>query len=201
MKYDAILVDIGNVLMTFDFLPAMKELAPSFGDDFEAPFELLMEKKDDFERGLLSETEYITWASDILRFTGTHDEFKTAWNSIFTPNQLMWNDLKISMELGLKHVIFSNTNAIHAPWLMKNCPLLPKFDGYVFSHQVGAIKPQAPIYQYAIEQFNLDPSKTLYIDDLLPNIIQGQEWGLHSHRYDPKNHSAFKRWFDEKLDA
>ena len=68
------------------------------------------------------------------------------------------------------------------------------FDGGVFSHEAGSIKPDDRIYEVAFETYSLNPKETLYIDDLPDNIATGERLGLTSHRYDFSDHGALEQW-------
>jgi putative hydrolase of the HAD superfamily len=58
-------------------------------------------------------------------------------------------------------------------------------DPVVISGEIGLRKPQAAIYEHALEQLDLPASRVLFIDDAEPNIIGAQAVGLrallHTH--------------------
>ena len=91
-------------------------------------------------------------------------------------------------------ILFSNTNAIHCPWLFETYPEFSLFDGAVLSFETGFLKPRSEIYQYAVETYGLVADSTLYIDDLAPNIATGRQFGFHCMQYDLRDHAAFERW-------
>ena len=78
----------------------------------------------------------------------------------------MWQRVRQLTADGHRLILFSNINAIHAPWIYDEFPEFPLFDGAVFSFETGFVKPQPEIYQYAIDDHGLVPAETLYIDDL-----------------------------------
>jgi len=111
----------------------------------------------------------------------------------------MWDTAKKLRAEGHRLILFSNTNAIHCPWVFEAFPEFSLFHGAVLSYEVGAIKPQPEIYQHAIEKFSLTPENTFYIDDLPANIATGQEFGFQTHQYHLTNHAAFEHWLSQKL--
>jgi putative hydrolase of the HAD superfamily len=189
------LIDIGNVLLAFDFEPALKTLVPGTTPaEASRKVEKMLARKDDFESGRIGEDEFISWASAKLGFAGTPDEFRAAWNSIFVPVDDMWAVVRELRATGITLILFSNTNPIHAESFVNEFAIFAEFDHAVFSHEVGAIKPDARIYQYALETHGLNPQKTLYIDDLAENIAAGREFGLRCHQYDYRNHARLTDW-------
>ena len=129
MKATHALIDIGNVLLAFDFGPAMGKLAAvDSTSSVEERVGRLLARKDDFESGRLGEDEFISWASDQLQFKGTPDEFREAWNSIFVPIDEMWTTIRELKAEGLTLILFSNTNSIHASSFSQEYEIFTEFD-------------------------------------------------------------------------
>ena len=199
MTPQAALIDIGNVLLSFDFESALKRLVPEDAPDPMQRIESLLERKDEYETGRIPEDEFIEWASGKLGFTGSADTFRDIWRSIFEPIPVMWKTMERLKQQGLRLYLFSNINSIHGPYVLESYPVVKHFDGRVFSYEVGAIKPDPAIYNIALEQHGLDASTTLYIDDLPQNITTGRSLGLPSHQYDLHRHEDLERWLEELL--
>lgn len=188
------LYDIGRVLLDFDFESSLSRLLPPDCTDPQERLGHLLDRKDEFEAGAITEDDYIEWALGVIGSRATHEEFRHAWRRIFTPNEPMWKNVRELSASGHRLILFSNTNAIHCPWMFETHPEFSLFDAAVLSFEIGAIKPHPPIYQHAVDVHDLDPAATLYIDDLPDNIATGREFGFHCHQYDLKNHSAFEQW-------
>jgi glucose-1-phosphatase len=188
------LYDIGRVLLDFDFEGSLARLLPEGCNDLDARLARLLERKDDFEAGLIDPEEYTTWALGVLGSHATRGEFRNAWQNIFTPNPPMWDCVRHLSERGHRLILFSNTNAIHCPWVFGAYPEFSLFHDAVLSFETGSIKPRPEIYQHAVDAHDLDPGTTLYIDDLPANIATGREFGFHCWQYDLRNHSAFQNW-------
>lgn len=52
-------------------------------------------------------------------------------------------------------------------------------DGAIWSYQAKAIKPEKKIYQTLIDTYHLDPSRTIFLDDLKENIDAAASFGIH----------------------
>lgn len=193
------LFDIGKVLLDFDFESSLKTLLPAGRPAPSAALSELLEKKDEFESGLISVGDYTNWAIGILGSSATHDRFHHAWRNIFTPNTPMWKTARKLHANGHRLILFSNTNAIHCPWIFEKYPEFSIFHGAILSFEVESIKPQPEIYRHAIDTYRLIPGKTLYIDDLPANIATGDRFGFRTHQYDLTNHPAFEHWLQKEL--
>ncbi|MBK1854695.1 HAD family phosphatase [Verrucomicrobiaceae bacterium 5K15] len=191
------LFDIGNVIIGVDFQPALSKLIPAEVSDPESRFNALIERKDDFEAGRIEPDEYFTWAAEKLGFQGTQEAFLSAWLDIFEPNTIMWSTIEKLHADGHRLILFSNINNPHKDHLIQNHPIFEKFEGGVFSYQTGHIKPEPEIYQLTIDQWQLVPEQTAYIDDLPANIAAGQKAGFLCHQYDVARHDEFLSWLGE----
>ena len=193
------LFDIGKVLLDFNFETSLKSfLPPDHLDPASALSELLAEK-DEFESGRISVSDYTDWALAILGSTASHEAFHHAWRHIFTPNEPMWKTVRTLHANGHRLILFSNTNAIHCPWIFETYSEFSLFHGAILSYEVDSIKPEPEIYRHAIEKYSLTPSQTLYIDDLPANIATGKQFDFITHQYDLQNHQAFEQWLESQL--
>lgn len=195
----AALFDIGNVLVHLNFERELGKLLPSGTTDRAERLQGLLEKRDELETGALATADFITWACARLGFDGPPSAFRDAWNAIFAPIDAMWDVARHLNSRQLKLLLFSNTNAMHAEWLLAHYDIFGVFDAHVFSHEVGAIKPDPAIYHHAIAQHQLVPAETLYIDDLPANIATGRALGFRCHEYAFARHDEFAAWLTSEL--
>ncbi|BDS08788.1 alpha-D-glucose 1-phosphate phosphatase YihX [Oceaniferula spumae] len=196
-----ILFDIGNVIIGVDFLPSLRSLLPIGLSEADSNQRLdrMIERKDEFEAGRIDEDSYFSWCAETIGFTGSREEFLRAWVSIFDPNMPMWDTIHRLHEEGHRLILFSNINNPHKDFLMEKYPIFSKFEGGVFSFETGHIKPEPEIYQLAIDQWNLDPANTIYIDDLAANIAAGEKAGLRCHMYSMDSHDQFSTWLTQQI--
>lgn len=193
------LFDIGKVLLDFHFESSLAKLFPPETPDAVERLMVLLEKKDEFESGLIENEVYIPWAIERMGGGIEHAHFIDAWRNIFTPVEPMWRVVESLSAAGHRLILFSNTNGIHCPWIFENYAIFRHFPEAVLSYEAKSIKPDAAIYHHAIEKHRLKPSETRYIDDLGPNIETGRRMGFRSFQYDLKDHPAFERWLAVEL--
>jgi HAD superfamily hydrolase (TIGR01509 family) len=80
-------------------------------------------------------------------------------------------------ERGFKTFIFSNTNDLAVEHIRRNFCFFSDFDGYVFSYEVGAMKPLPRIYEAMETMAGKSGSDLIYIDDRPENIAAGAARG------------------------
>jgi HAD superfamily hydrolase (TIGR01509 family) len=78
---------------------------------------------------------------------------------------------------GFKTFIFSNTNDLAIEHVRHNFPFFANFDGYIFSFEVGAMKPQPKIYEALETLTGKRGAELIYIDDRPENIEAGAARG------------------------
>jgi len=135
----------------------------------------------------MDDATFVREAMAALEFRGTKEQFAAIWCEIFTQNEAMKRSLaplvgRVPMKL------LSNTNGLHKDYLLNMFDIFHAFDGGVYSHEAKCSKPGKDIFQISIQQLNLDPRLTLYIDDLEPNIATARELGFETHLYHHERH-------------
>ena len=49
-------------------------------------------------------------------------------------------------------------------------PIFPLLSGYILSSEVGVVKPEPEIYQELLKKYSLDPTESVFIDDIQANL-------------------------------
>jgi FMN phosphatase YigB (HAD superfamily) len=196
MKIEAAIFDIGNVLVPFDWQLAEQQIRLRIGNDTKEArdaFGLLQER---FEIGQVSAGVFLQSAIRILDFRGRSDEFAAIWNSIFSPNEDLEESI-VRLKESLPLYLLSNTSELHLTYLEERFQVLKHFADGVYSFRVQCAKPDRKIFEIAARQFGVTPSRTLFVDDLGPNIESASECGFQTIRYDWKRHAEFRKQLRE----
>jgi putative hydrolase of the HAD superfamily len=82
-------------------------------------------------------------------------------------------------EQSIKLYYLSNMPVPYARALERDNDFMTWFDGGVFSGDVQHIKPEPAIYQLLQTRHALEPSRTVFIDDLLGNVHAAKDLGWH----------------------
>jgi putative hydrolase of the HAD superfamily len=188
---DAYLFDIGNVIITFDFRISAGKLAGESAVPAEEILALVSPLTVDLELGRLGVDAFIAEASSRIGYTGTPERFREVFADIFELNEPMAAFIADLKAAGTPLFLLSNTNGIHAPFFEANYPVFGLFDGGIYSHEVGLMKPDPAIYERVKSDLRLDPQRTVYIDDNAANIAAGEAAGFLSITYEAKRHGEF----------
>jgi glucose-1-phosphatase len=175
----AIVFDLGKVLLDFDYAIAARRIAarsrtpPDQLRVFIDHSPLLFR----YETGLMSTDEFFAEVRRITGFAGARDEFSEFFADIFTGIPLMIDLHAVLRASGFRTFIFSNTNDLAVSHIRRRFPFFASFDGYIFSYEHGAMKPDAKLYEAVERQTGCRGPELLYIDDRPENVAAGAARG------------------------
>jgi putative hydrolase of the HAD superfamily len=190
----AILFDIGNVLLRFDYQKALNAMLLTSGTPVKQAARESEPLVLAYERGELDRETFLIQLAQIFKYFGTLDSLAAIWSDIFTPNQPMVDLVEAASEQCPLYLM-SNTSDLHMEHVGKRYPFFSLFRDGVYSYRVGKLKPDPAIYAIAVEQLGVTPSETIYIDDIQVNVEAGAQAGFVACHYDPDRHDAFARWY------
>ena len=198
MSRPAIVVfDLGKVLVDYDFSIAARRIAARSRKSPEEIRVLIEQSRFilDYESGRLTRGEFYEQVRSATGFGGTQDEFGGFFADIFTAMPEM-----IELHAGLRRRgvptwIFSNTNDLAIEHIRNNFPFFANFDGYIFSYEVGAMKPEAKIYEVLERLTGHRGPDILYLDDRPENVAGGaaRGWQAIRHETPEKTRAAVKK--------
>jgi putative hydrolase of the HAD superfamily len=84
---------------------------------------------------------------------------------------------------GHKLYFLSNMPEPYAVHLESSHEFFSRFSDGVFSSRVKLIKPEPAIYALAIERFGIEPSQTVFIDDVAKNVEMARAHGWHAIQF------------------
>lgn len=179
MALDAVILDLGNVLAFHDNARLFAEMARAFRTTPEAMKERLDGGLwDRVNRGLLPGDALRRELVQRLGAEVSPEAWFEVWNCHFTVNEPM-----VAMTQFLvgqvKLVLLSNTHDQHVAWLRPRLPVLEQFHGLVLSCEVGAVKPEKPIYERALAVAGVAPWKAAFFDDVKAYAAAATQVGMH----------------------
>jgi glucose-1-phosphatase len=186
-----IIFDYGNVIFNIDFTKvqqAWKQLGINNADKFyghreqDPVFNLL-------ERGEISVEDF---RNRIRELSGkpelTDEQIDGAWNTIFLDIPQGNHELLKQVKGKYRTFLLSNINAIHYnyvhSYLQKEFGMANNdelFEKVYYSHLVGKRKPEAEIFEQVLQENNLDPAETLFIDDSPQHLETAQKLGMQTY--------------------
>ena len=188
----AFLFDIGNVLLPFDFAPALARLRARSRATDEAAWERLASHRLGYESGGMDRAKFLAAVREEIGFVGDDAELTEIWGDIFTSNPPMDALVARLAAAGWPLWLLSNTCDLHVEAFMAKHRVFRHFRGAVYSHEERMMKPDAEIFRRAIRRFGLVPAETVYVDDLAPNVAAAAELGFAALEYDQARHGEFE---------
>jgi len=174
-----VVFDLGKVLVDFDYSVAIPRIAahstvpPAEVQNFFFHSQVLV----DYESGHLTRQEFFEAVRKATGFHGTIDQFGGYFADIFTPIPTMIELHAGLHQRGIPTYIFSNTNDLAIEHVRRHFPFFRDFDGYIFSYEVKAMKPDARIYAAMENLARRRGPEILYLDDRPENIAAGAAHG------------------------
>lgn len=190
-----IIFDYGGVIIDLDFGRTRAAFAQMGIDDL--PALMLQPRSNDafyqFETGHIGAEPFLNRVLQMLPPSYTADgdsvyRIVNAWNAMLGEIPTERLNLLTALKQNYTTMLLSNTNALHIAavdaYLRKahNVDSInPYFDKVYYSFRMGMRKPNADIYQAVLDENNLTPDETLFIDDNAQNIATAKELGLHTY--------------------
>lgn len=181
-----IIFDLGGVLLNLDMNKTLDAYKAMGIQNIESYFKI--GHADSFfklyETGDISDEEFIERIERLEGNTGTKKQILAAWNALllnFPASRVQW-----LQQLKHKHrlFLFSNTNALHMEHFQKvfkkdhGFEMDELFEKAYYSHLVNLRKPDHASYQLVLDENNLHPHETVFIDDALINVEAANEVGI-----------------------
>lgn len=140
----------------------------------------------DYEKGAIGDHAFRDFVRETYSISATDEDIDQAWNAMLRGIPAQKLDLLTRLQSEFQVFLLSNTNAIHVHHI--NEVMLPKgnekrtLDSYFhkayYSHRMGKRKPDAEIFEQVIEENNLVPEQTLFLDDYTVNIEGAKSVGI-----------------------
>jgi putative hydrolase of the HAD superfamily len=179
---EAIIFDLGDVFLNLNHqasVDAFKKLGLKvWTDDLKVAAIL-------FETGKIDEMQFM---ETIQKHIPNIDllEIREAWNAIIGDFPL--ERLEFLEKLRNKYDIFllSNTNPTHIDKFEHRVGLTfarefyAHFNKIYFSYEINVRKPDEAVFNLIIKQNNLNPKKTLFVDDTLEHIETAKSLGINT---------------------
>ena len=186
-----IVFDLGGVLVDLDFKGAINGLQ-------QAGFANVKEQLQAFDRegifqkfelGEMTAEEFRSAIRENSTVELTDEEVDNLWNAMLL--EIPREKLELILHLRGKYMVYllSNTNSIHWDYVCKNAfnyrgfRVKDYFEETFLSYEMHLAKPDKAIFEKVLQDANLLPEETLFIDDSEANCKGAEEVGIHAHHY------------------
>lgn len=177
-----IIFDVGKVLVKFEW----EKYLDSFGFEKEKRDKIarvVFESNTWNERDRGSEAEEYYVEQMIKEAPEYADDIREVMRRSGETIEMMdyaetW--IRYLKDKGYNVYILSNYSTYMLEETQNELTFLKYVDGAVFSCQVKQIKPEADIYQTLLKRYDLDPEKSVFLDDRPENCEGARKEGIHA---------------------
>jgi putative hydrolase of the HAD superfamily len=185
-----IIFDLGGVILNIDYNLSVEAFKKLGLNNFSEHFSQAQQKQlfDLYEKGQISSDEFRVALKKELGASVSHAQIDDAWNALL--QDLPVERLHLLQRLKNTHRTFllSNTNEIHILEFEKYLQstfglpnLASHFEKLYLSYKVGMRKPDAEIFELVLQENQLHPKETLFIDDSIQHIESAQSIGIQTY--------------------
>jgi len=182
MSIRAVLFDLGGVIVRTEFQAPRQKLAERFGMDYEDIEKIVFGggPNGSAARASLGQiTEEEHWHSVMKALKQPISEYERIRDEFFggdiVDRELLefLRSLKPKYKVGLISNAWSGLRAY-----IEREKFADVFDHMTISAEVGAAKPSAKIYQFALDQLKVQPKEAVFVDDVIENIEACEKTGI-----------------------
>lgn len=178
-----VVFDLGNVLLGYSPLEYVCSKIPDKEKANHIYKEIfLSEEWPMLDRGVIAENDAIERMvarnskddADLIRLCMNN------WYDILTPIEGTIEILKSIKSKQYNTYILSNFHRNAYQQVTNRYDFFQHFDGGVISYEENSLKPEVEIYNKLVARYSLNPSETLFIDDMRVNIDGASKLGFET---------------------
>jgi len=181
----ALIFDLGNVLVPFDFARGYAELQKYCALDPAEIRRRISERRlaQRYESGQTDSLTFYREMQEVLGVSIEYGEFCRIWNSVFYPQTNFDDRMMAALAARYPLILLSNTNPIHFSMLRDNYPIFRHFHELVLSYEVGAMKPAPAMYEEALRRARCRPEECFYTDDIAEYVEAARRHGIDAVQF------------------
>ncbi|HMJ47532.1 MAG TPA: HAD family phosphatase [Ferruginibacter sp.] len=185
-----IIFDLGGVLVDINYhltANAFKKIGFSNFDELYSQY-IATDLFENFETGKITEDDFYGEIMRIDTKGNNKEAIMGAWNAMLLGFRTASFDFLQTLKGKYNLYLLSNTNTIH---LAEFNRIFTEQTGYpninsfftkaYYSHLVGLRKPYKEMYNYVLQDADIKPGETLFIDDSSHNIEGAALVGIKTH--------------------
>lgn len=182
-----IVFDLGGVIMTLDPVEALRRFKALGLSDAERYLDAYTQSGifGNLEEGKITAEDFRSKLSSLTGHELTFDECKHAW--LGYRKDVPQRNLDLLKELRAKDyrlILLSNTNPFMMDWALssefdgKGSSLNDYFDALYLSYRLGIMKPAPDFFRQVLDNENILPEETLFVDDGQRNVEAAGKLGF-----------------------
>lgn len=187
-KIEAVLFDLGGVLIRLNYQFTIDEFKKFGLDNFEAFYTQKQQSElfDKFETGQISTMHFVNELLRVLPKGVSANQVVHAWNKMILDFPKISLDILKQVRNHHKVFLLSNTNEIHMEkvkreWqLITNEDMSSYFDQVFLSHEINMRKPEIATFLEVSIKMQIPPQNILFIDDSKQHIEGAKQAGMNA---------------------
>ena len=184
-----LIFDLGGVILDLSVESTLKSFADVSGIEPARIKQLFVNSTgfDSYEKGELTDSEFRDFVRKLYKIDASDEVLDTCWNAMLVNIPL--EKLQLLERLKETHNIFllSNTSHIHVNYIndfvikrVTKKSLDDFFHRSFYSYRMKMRKPDAEIFQQVLDEANLIPHETLFLDDNKANVDGASKLGINT---------------------
>lgn len=200
-----IIFDLGGVIINIDYHLTIDAFKKIGFDDFESVFSQAQQLGvfDLLDKGLVSHEDFRSYIRNLSSKTLTNNQIDDAWNAMLLDFPIERLKLLEKIKKQYRTFLLSNTNQIHCDVYTKDLQntygvndLSHFFEKVYLSHEIHMRKPDSEAFMLILNENNLKPEETLFIDDTEQHIEGAKKVGIITHYLRLKNGETIENLFE-----
>lgn len=184
-QVDALIFDLGGVLVDVDFGRAIAAWARASGQPLEAlrrrPLLQLSPAFQAHERGEIPDAAYFAALREAFGLALDDEAMASGWNAIIGGPVPGMATLVRDLAARLPLYVFSNTNAAHVEYFKpRHQELLAPFRDVICSCEIGHRKPEREAFEKVAARIGAAPGRIGFFDDNPENVASARALGMQA---------------------
>jgi glucose-1-phosphatase len=180
------LFDLGNTVIKLAYERVIENICKESSTTRDALVELFEKPGSyrDLERGAITFTDFYDFLRERAGYRGTLRDLHAIWSDFFDGAVPGIEEVLERVRERYRVAFLSNSNEVHAEVIPRQFGgLFRKDDRFVFSHRFKSAKPDPDLFQRAMEVIGALPQQTVFIDDLLENVLAARSLGMRAYQF------------------
>lgn len=179
MSIRAVLFDLGGVIVRTEYQAPRQHLAERLGMEYDDLVKIVFDSDSGYQASIGAITPEAHWDSVIKRLKRPASEMEAIRHEFFAGDIVDRTllDFLRSLRGKYKTGLISNAWGDLREYIVRE-KFDDAFDHMIISAEVGAVKPEAKIYQIALEQVGVKPKEMVFVDDFKVNIEGCEKVGI-----------------------
>jgi putative hydrolase of the HAD superfamily len=176
-----IILDFGDIFINLDKPATAREMMKFGFTEITPELDTLFKE---YEMGLVSSEEFLAFTGRLFPNAKRHNLID-AWNAILLdfPDERLEFLEALAAEERYRLFLLSNTNEIHIEnerqkMGEKFIRFERAFEGFYLSYEMGKRKPNLDIFQQVLDENQLVPEETFFVDDTKENTDAAAQLGI-----------------------